>query len=90
MSESHQTFDLWIAFFLIIMYIVYDALYAIYYMFLEKKKPLSAANTASAMYLIGAIGTITFVHNPWYIASIAIGSFLGTFLAVKYLPNKIK
>ena len=85
-----QEFNWGIAILLTLMYIAFDALYAIYYMFVAKKKALSAANTAVAMYLLSALGTITFVHNPWYITSIAIGSFIGTFLAVKYFSDKIK
>lgn len=89
-SANPQTFNWGLAILLCLMYIAFDFLYAIYYMFVAKKKALSAANTAVAMYLLSALGTISFVHNPWYITSIAIGSFIGTYIAVKYFSDKIK
>jgi uncharacterized membrane protein YfcA len=87
---NHDQFNWGLAILLGLLYIAFDFLYAIYYMFVAKKKALHAANTAVIMYLLSAFGTISFIHNPWYITSIAIGSFIGTYIAVKYFSDKIK
>lgn len=87
---SHDQFNWGLAILLFFLYIAFDFLYAIYYMYVAKKRAFAASNVSVLMYLLSAFGTISFVHNPWYITSIAIGSFIGTYIAVKYFSDKIK
>lgn len=85
-----EEFNFWVAFLLFLTYIAFDFLYAIYYIFVAKKQAVYAASTAVAMYLLSAYATVTYLKNFYYITSIALGSFVGTYVAVKYFSDRIK
>ena len=80
-------FSWWIAIALLLGFIAYDFLYAIYYIFVSKKMAFMAANTACALYLIGSVSTIAYLGNLFYLIPIILGSYIGTFVAVKYFSD---
>ena len=90
MLMGPEVFHWDVALLLFLLYIGFDFLYALYYIFVGKKKAFLAACTAVAMYLMSAFGILSFFKNPWYICAIAAGSFVGTYVAVRYFSDKIK
>ena len=82
-----QEFNWWVAIALLLGFITYDFLYAIYYIFVSKKMAFMAANTACALYLIGSVSTIAYLGNLYYLIPIILGSYIGTFVAVKYFSD---
>lgn len=82
-------FNWWIALALFATYVVIDYLYAIYYIYVGKRLAFKAATVAAFMYVLLSYGVIAYTKNPWYIVSIASGSFIGTYVAVRYFPEKL-
>ena len=82
-------FNWWIALALFATYIVIDYLYAVYYIYVGKRQALKAAFSAAALYGLLSYGVIAYTQNPWYILSIISGSFVGTYVAVRYFPEKL-
>lgn len=82
-----QEFNWWIAIALLFGFILYDFLYAIYYIFVSRKMAFMAANTACALYIIGSVSTIAYLGNYYYLIPIFIGSYIGTYVAVKYFSD---
>ena len=64
-----------------------DFIYAIYYIFVSKKKAFMASNAAVALYLIGSFSTIAYLGNYLYLVPIILGSYIGTYIAVKYFSD---
>lgn len=70
----------WFIFFaLFAIYFVVDSLYATYTLMVTEYKPYRAATAASLIYLLLAIGVMSYVENYLYVLPIMIGSWLGTF-----------
>jgi hypothetical protein len=84
-----EPFNWWIAIILFLTYIVIDYLYAVYYIYVGKRAAIKAGIVAAFMYVLLSYGVIAYTKNPWYIVSIALGSFLGTYIAVKFFPEKV-
>ena len=68
-------------------YIFVDGLYAYYTLAVVKRSAVSAATTGAAMHFLLALGVISYIRNYWYILPLALGSWIGTFLVVKYVKN---
>ncbi len=51
-------------------------------------KPFSAANSSAAIYLLLALGILSYTENVWYILPMLLWSWIGTFCYVKYKKNK--
>ena len=83
----NQEFSWWISIALLFGFILYDFLYAIYYIFVSRKMAFMAANTACALYIIGSVSTIAYLGNYYYLIPIFIGSYIGTYVAVKYFSD---
>ena len=83
----NQEFSWLIALALLFGFIMYDFLYAIYYIFVSRKMAFMAANTACALYIIGSVSTIAYLGNYYYLIPIFIGSYIGTYVAVKYFSD---
>lgn len=83
----NQEFSWLIAIALLFGFILYDFLYAIYYIFVSRKMAFMAANTACALYIIGSVSTIAYLGNYYYLIPIFIGSYIGTYVAVKYFSD---
>ena len=67
-----------------VAYILVDGLYAYYTIAVVKRSAISAATTGAAMHFLLALGVISYIKNYWYIIPLAMGSWLGTYLVVKY------
>ena len=70
-----------------VVYVLFDILYALYVLCVSRRQPLAAAGISSALYSLGAYGVMTYLHNPWYVIPLALGAFLGTYVAVKYMGD---
>lgn len=67
---------------LLVVYFVVDSLYAIYTLMVTEYKPYRAATAASIIYLLLAVGVMSYVENFLYVIPIMIGSWFGTFSVV--------
>lgn len=61
-----------------------DALYALYTIHVTKKNPVLAASYGSLIHILTAFAVISYTKNYWYLIPLVIGSFIGTYLVVKY------
>ena len=79
-----QSFDFVIATTVFLAYLFVDAMYAYYTIVVIKKRPLAAASVGALMHFLIAFGVLTYVQNYLYILPLALGSFAGTYLVVRY------
>lgn len=61
-----------------------DAVWALYIRSVSGRRPLLAGAASVVILLCGAAVTIAYVHDPRYMASAALGAFLGTWLTVRH------
>jgi hypothetical protein len=78
----------WLGLFAI--YFIFDILYVRYVLSVSKLNAFQAANIGALMYLLTGIGIVQFVDNFLNIIPIIIGSWFGTFLAIKFESYKNK
>ena len=83
-----QEFNYLLAFGVFLAYVLVDALYAFYTLEVVRRSPVTAATTGAAMHFLLALGVISYIKNYLYIIPLAIGSWLGTYLVVKYYKNR--
>lgn len=62
-----------------------DALYALYTMRLSEKKALQSALFGSLIHILTAFTVISYTENYIYIISLVLGSFVGTYITVRYV-----
>jgi len=67
-----------------VTYILIDILYAWYIIAVGKRQEVQAAVASSLLYSLAAYGVITYSRNVAYIAFLAAGAFLGTYIVVKF------
>jgi hypothetical protein len=65
-----------------------DAVFALYTIYVIKKRALAAANMSLLTYLLGAAGIVSYVNNKWYIIPLSLGAFAGSYIIVKHESNK--
>lgn len=65
---------------------VTDVAWAFYINKVKNGSPLQSALWATFMFGIGAVGTISYVHNAWLLVPALLGAFVGTYVGV--LLNK--
>lgn len=65
--------------------VLLDVVWAAYTLKVQGKKPALAGMYASAIMIINAIVTISYVTEPWMLLPVAAGAFVGTYLGVRYL-----
>lgn len=82
--EHINTFDIQIAATVFFAYLLIDAMYAYYTIAVTKKKPLASASVGALMHFLIAFGVLNYVENYLYIVPLALGSFAGTYLMVRY------
>lgn len=70
-----------------VVYVLFDILYAVYVMCVTRKMPVSASAVSAVLYSLGAYGVMTYLSNPLYLAPLAAGAFLGTYVAVRFMPE---
>lgn len=78
-QNSYSDLNWFICLSLLVIYFVVDSLYATYTLMVTEYRPYSAATAASLIYLLLAIGVMSYVENFLYVFPIMIGSWLGTF-----------
>ena len=59
-------------------------MFAFYTFAVTKKRPSMAASIGSLMHFPMAFGVLNYVQNHLYIVPVAIGSWIGTYIVVKY------
>jgi hypothetical protein len=79
-----QSFDFEIAILILITYVLLDGMYAYYTVSVTKKRPFSSASVGALMHFLIAFGVLNYVENYLYILPIALGSFIGTYVVVRY------
>lgn len=79
-----QQFDFVIALTVLVAYLVVDGMYAYYTIAVTKKKPMTSASVGAIMHFMIAFGVLNYVQNYLYIFPLAIGSWFGTYLVVKF------
>lgn len=81
--KAIETFNFFIAFLVLIVYTITDALYARYTLDVANYKPYKAATTGALIHFFLAFGVINYTQNWLYIFPLAIGSWIGTYFTVK-------
>ncbi|MDX9913746.1 MAG: hypothetical protein RBS77_04155 [Candidatus Moranbacteria bacterium] len=81
--EALQTFNLFIAFSILIVYIITDALYAKYTLDVANHNEIKAATVGATIHFFLAFGIINYTQNWLYIFPLAIGSWVGTYFTVR-------
>lgn len=76
--------SLTIFFAVLIATVVTDALWALYMLNVAKKSPALAATYGSLIHILTAFTVISYTENYLYLIPLVIGSFVGTYLTVKY------
>lgn len=82
-------FDPWQALTVFVVYVLFDILYAFYVLCVSRKLPVTASTVSAALYSLGAYGVMSYMENPWYLIPLAIGAWVGTFVAIKYLGQLV-
>lgn len=80
-------FDWGTALTVFVVYVFFDILYALYVICVSRRQALAASAISAVLYSLGAYGVMNYLHNPWYLIPLAIGAFLGTYIAVKYMGD---
>lgn len=68
---------------------VTDICWAFYINAVKDSSPLKSASWAAFMLGIGAVGTISYVTNPWLLIPALAGAFCGTYLGVILNKGKV-
>lgn len=79
-----QQFDIITALIVFFAYLLIDGMYAYYTIAVTKRKPFNAASVGAIMHFMIAFGVLNYVQNYLYVFPLALGSFIGTYLVVKY------
>jgi len=82
LNRMHFSFLYAVMLFLVAMLL--DAVYAIYTFSLTKHKTMLAGTMSIFVYLLGAIGVVSYVHQKLYLIPLCLGAFLGTIIVVEY------
>lgn len=61
-----------------------DALYALYTIRLTQKKAFQSAVFGSLIHILTAFTVISYTQNYLYLISLVLGSFVGTYLVIKF------
>lgn len=71
--------------FVFVATLVTDALWALYMIHVGKKNPVRSASYGSLIHILSAFTVISYTKDTLYIIPLVLGSFLGTYLTVKYM-----
>lgn len=64
--------------------LVTDAFWALYMIYVTKKAPVLAASYGVLIHVLTAFTVISYTSNYLYLIPLVIGSFIGTYLVVRY------
>lgn len=79
-----QQFDSKVALIVFAAYFLTDAMYAYYTLAVTRKKPARAASVGALMHFLIAFGVLNYVQNYLYVIPLACGSWIGTYIVVRY------
>ncbi len=74
-----------IFFLVLVATLVTDALWALYMIKVTAKAPFLAASYGSLIHILTAFTVISYTKNYLYLIPLVIGSFIGTYLTVKFV-----
>jgi len=80
--QDISTFDIALAFFGLF---VLDLIWAVYTKHIIGKSPWLASFWSSIIILLNGTITVAYVGRPWLLIPAALGAFIGTFVAVKWI-----
>lgn len=83
-----KEFSWGMAFLVFIAYVALDILFALYTLAVSELRPIQAANTGALMYFLLGFTVFSYTRNPLYIPSVALGSWIGTYVVVEYQRRK--
>jgi hypothetical protein len=89
-NELSSSFDPLLALAVFFVYIVTDGLYALYTLSVSKELPARAASFGAIMHFFLAFGVINYVNNFLYVIPLAAGSWVGTYLCIKFSKSYTK
>lgn len=78
------SFDFKIALVVFCAYLLIDAMYAYYTLAVTQQKPVASATVGALMHFLIAFGVLNYVQNYLYVIPLALGSWVGTYLVVRY------
>lgn len=84
LTDSWQNFSWLTAAVVFISYFVVDAMYAYYTLKVVELKAGRSATTGAIMYLLLAVGIISYTQNILYLIPLVMGAWLGTFAVVRF------
>lgn len=87
-QHNWQLFSWVMALLVFCAYFVIDILWARYTYAVVNMKAVPAATIGSAMYFLLAFGVLNYTENFLYLAPLVVGSWLGTYLVVKWEQAK--
>lgn len=73
----------WNIVFVFLSTLLVDIVWAYYFIKIAQKKPHQAGILSILIALTSAYVTISYVLNPYFLIPVAIGAYIGTYLAVK-------
>lgn len=87
MTEILATFSWTTAAIVFVVYVFFDILYALYVICVSRRQAVAASAISSLLYSLGAYGVMNYLHNILYLIPLALGAFIGTYVAVRYLGD---
>lgn len=69
---------------LFVFQVAIDGVYCFYLRKVHEDKPFAAATSGALIHFLLAYGVISYVKNYWYVVPIALGSWVGTYLTLKF------
>jgi hypothetical protein len=81
--SHYRDFDFKIALMVLAAYFTLDLIYAKYILSVSSKNEYRAATFGVLVNILVALGVISYTNNWMYIFPLAVGSWFGTFCAVK-------
>jgi uncharacterized protein YebE (UPF0316 family) len=73
-----------------VAYFIVDWAYAVYTIAAGKLQTFRSANFGTLIYVLGALGVLSYSENFLYVIPLAIGAWLGTVFAIEIEKRKIK
>lgn len=83
-----QDFELGSAVLVFFAYILVDGAYAYYTLAVASLRPKTSATVGSLMHFLIAFGVLNYVKNYLYVIPLVLGSWLGTYIVVKYSKDR--
>lgn len=68
-------------------YVIIDVLYAWYVLCVGARRAATAACLTAVIYSLLAYGVVSYSKNILYLAPLASGAFVGTYLVVRFHPD---